>query len=166
MEPAIAIYIGAPVSIGSEVRALKQLHDDLQKAGIPALVLVNFEVEGRQIDCVVVTERQATMLDFKSLNGPIKGGVNGAWTLRDYGGAERPYDGENPYQQSVAAKFALAKALQKFHHSTNVGALPDKGKFVKLLDAAVCVFPDISPGSSVTKGDFKCRVWGYPEALQ
>ena len=165
MEPAIAIYIGAPVSIGSEANALCQLHNDLRSAGISAALLVNFHVDGRQIDCVVITERQATMLDFKNLNGPISGGVNGPWMLRDYGGAERPYEGENPYQQGVAAKFALANALKKFHRTANVGVVPDKGQFARLLNAAVCVFPGIAAGSSVTKGDFKCRVWSYAEAL-
>jgi hypothetical protein len=165
MEPAIAIYIGAPVSIGSEVSALYQLYGDLQKAGISVLLLVNFEVGGRQIDCVVITKRQATMLDFKNLNGPIKGGVNGPWMLRDYGGSERRYDGENPYQEVLTAKFALATALRDFHRATGIGVAPDKGQFVRLLNAAVCVFPSIAAGSSVTKGGFKCRVWSYAEAL-
>ena len=155
MEPAIAIYIGAPVSIGSEVDALCQLHNDLQSAGISATLLVNFHVEGRQIDCVVITERQATMLDFKNLNGPIKGGVNGPWILSGYGGADRPYDGENPYQQALNAKFKLADALKDFHRGAGVGVVPDRGQFVRLFDAAVCVCPKIDPASTV-KGDFKC----------
>jgi hypothetical protein len=164
MEPTIAIYIGAPVSIGSEAKALRQLHDDLARAGVRAALLVNFEVGGRQIDCVAVTECQATMLDFKNLNGPVRGGVNGQWILRDYGGAERPYDGENPYQQALDAKFKLANALKEFHKAARVGFAPDRGQFVKLFDAAVCVTPDLDHGSSV-QGDFKCWVWGYPQAL-
>lgn len=165
MEPAIQIYIGAPVSIGSEAKALRCLHDDLSRAGISARLLVNFQVEERQIDCVVITDEQATLLDFKNLNGPIKGGINGPWMLRDYGGAERAYDGENPYQEVLAAKYALAKALQKFHRRKAVGIAPEKGQFARLLDAAVCVVPSIAQGSSVTKGDFKCRVWSYAEAF-
>ncbi len=165
MEPAIAIYIGDPVLIGSEIRALTQLYDDLQKIGEPAAIFANFEVGGRQIDCVVVTERQATMLDFKNLNGPVKGGVNGPWMLRDYGGAETRHEGENPYVQGREAKYKLANALKEYHRKSGVGIAPDKNQFFWLFDAAVCVCPDLHPGSSV-KGDFKCRVWGYPEALR
>lgn len=165
MEPAIAIYMGAPVSIGSEIRALKQLYCDLQKVGRDALLFVNFEVGGRQIDCLVVTELQATMLDFKNLNGPVKGGVNGPWMLRDYGGSERRYEGENPYEQGREAKYKLANALKEFHCASGVGVAPDKGQFFRLFDAAVCVYPDLDPQSTV-RGDFKCWVWGYPKALR
>ena len=165
MEPAIAIYIGAPLSIGSEIGALCRLHKDLHRVGASATILVNFHADGRQIDCVVVTERQATMLDFKNLNGPIKGDMNGPWMLRDFGGSERRYEGENPYQEVLSAKFALANALKQFHRTTGIGAAPSKGQFVRLLQAGVCVFPGIAPGSSVTPGDFKCRVWSYSEAF-
>jgi hypothetical protein len=126
---------------------------------------VNVHVEGRQIDCIVITDKQATMLDFKNLNGPIRGGINGPWILRDYGGAEKPYDGVNPYQQVLTAKADLANALKKFHRKKALGVAPDQGQFIKLMNAAVCVFPEIATGSSVTKGDFKCRVWSYSEAL-
>src|SRR5205823_4069529 len=85
MKPTIKIYIGRPVS-GAEANAVERLHSDLSNRGTDALLLVNFQAKSRQIDCVVVTATQATLLDFKEITGPVRGGVNGLWFIRAHGG--------------------------------------------------------------------------------
>ncbi len=164
MKSTIKIYIGRPVS-GAEAKAVKRLHSGLSEQGIDALLLVNFQVRNRQIDCVVISPTQATLLDFKEITGPVRGGMNGPWFIRAHGGGETRYPGENPYVEVSTAKYALSDEMAKFQKNRTDIPAPRKGHFYVQFDAAVCICPDIVPDSSLAQGDFKCWIWGFPVAL-
>jgi len=165
MKPTIKIYIGRPVS-GAEANAVKRLHSDLSERGVEALLLVNFTAKSRQIDCVVVTSTQGTLLDFKEITGPVRGGVNGPWCIRSHGGSEVRYPGENPYMEVIGAKTAVSDEMERFQKKHRDVPSPTRGRFYKQFDAAVCICPDIVAGSTLSPGDFKCWIWGYPAAVE
>jgi len=165
MKPTIKIYVGRPVS-GAEAKAVNRLYFDLSERGVDALLLVNFTAKSRQIDCVVVTPAQATLLDFKEITGPVRGGLNGPWFIRGHGGAETRYPGENPYGEVTTAKYALSDEMMKFQRSHPEVPPPLKRHFYAQFDAAVCICPNIMPGSTLPTGDFKCWIWGFPAAVE
>jgi hypothetical protein len=165
MKPTIKIYIGRPVS-GSEAHAVKRLHSELAERGVDALLLVSFTAKNRQIDCVVVTSTQATLLDFKEITGSVRGGLNGPWFIQAHGGAETRYPGENPYGEVSTAKYALSDAMAIFQRSRPDIPAPRKGHFYVQFDAAVCICPNIAAGSILPPGDFKCWIWGFPVAVE
>ena len=165
MKPTIQMFMGSPV-VGAEAKAVKRLHSDLCSRNLDALMLVNVNAGRRQIDCVVVTPNQATLLDFKEITGPLRGELNGAWHIKQRGGGEVRYSGENPYSQVSNAKYALSDEMGKFQRKHDEVPKPSKNKFFEQFEAAVCICPEIAPGSKLNRGDFKCRIWGYPEALE
>src|SRR2546427_1936468 len=128
MKPTIKVYIGRPVS-GAEANAVKRLHSDLSERGVDAILLVNFTAKSRQIDCVVVTTTQATLLDFKEIAGPVRGGVNGPWLIRAHGGGETRYPGENPYGEVSTAKYALSDEMAAFQRRQPAVPTPRNGHF-------------------------------------
>lgn len=165
MNFGVRIYIGEEITVRSEIDAIAQFDSDLRKSGIGALILANFEVEGRQIDFIVVTKYQATMLELKSFTGKVVGGMNGPWILRDYDGIEKEYAGKNPYRQALDAKFRISSAMGKFHRQTGVGAAAERSNYYTFFDSIVCIWPKIDE-SSLLEDNFKCRVMGYAEAIK
>jgi hypothetical protein len=165
MKPTIKIYVGRPVS-GAEANALRRLHAELSERGVEALLLVNFTARSRQIDCLVVTMAQATLLDFKEITGPVCGGLNGPWFIRAHGGGEVRYPGENPYVEVSTAKYALSDEMASFQRGRHDVPSPSKKRFYEQFDAAVCICPDIVAGSKLPPGDFKCWIWGFPAAVE
>jgi Nuclease-related domain len=159
----IEIMIGAPVA-GSEAVVLRRLCHDL--AGADALLMVNFEVDHRQIDFMVVTAGYAAVIELKCFRGPVFGDFNGDWLLEDFSQQKSPYPGENPWQQALAQKFALSNKMAGFHaHGVDIPK-PLGRAFYSEFDAFVCVHPQIDPRSQVTKGDFKVKVQSYNDVVQ
>lgn len=165
MKPTIKIYVGRPVS-GAEANAVRRLHAELSTRGVDALFLVNFTAKSRQIDCVVVTSHQAVLLDFKEITGPVRGGLNGPWFIRAHGGGEVRYPGENPYIETSSAKFAVSDEMAAFQRREVQIPPPLRKNFYRQFNAAVCICPEIAAGSSLTPGDFKCWIWGFPGAVE
>ncbi len=156
------IMIGAPVA-GSEAVVLRKLCQDL--AGVDALLMVNFEVNHRQIDFMVITGRYAAVIELKSFRGPVFGNINGDWLLEDFAQQKKPYPGANPWQQALAQKFALSDKMTEFQAKKT--AIPKPlGRFYSEFDAFVCIHPQIEPRSQVTKGDFKVKVQSYSDVVQ
>lgn len=164
MKPTIKVYVGRPVT-GAEANSLRRLHAELLKRGTDALLLVNFTAKNRQIDCVAVTAKQAALLDFKEITGPVRGGVNGPWLIRSHGGMEVRYPGENPYMEVSTAKYALSDEMAVFQRRGKNVPVPCKTHFFKQFTAAVCVCPEIASGSSLSSGDFKCWIWSFSTAV-
>jgi hypothetical protein len=159
----IEIMIGAPVA-GSEAVVLRKLCQDLACADV--LLMVNFEVNHRQIDFMVVTSSYAAVIELKCFRGPVFGDFNGDWLLEDFAQQKSPYPGENPWQQALAQKFALSNKMAEFHaHGVDIPK-PLGHAFYSEFDAFVCIHPQIDPRSQVTKGNFKVKVQSYNDVVQ
>jgi hypothetical protein len=166
MKPTIEVLIGSPLT-GDEADFLTRLFADL--SGQDALILANFEItkagRSRQIDFIVITNTHSELLEHKALRGPVIGTDNGPWKLTNTSGQLVPYPGENPWVQASQAKYLLSDVMFKFSEKAAGVPGPLNKAFYKEFDASVCVYPQLDPGSRVTKGNFKAFVRGYPDCL-
>src|SRR5258707_6996007 len=105
MKPTIEVLIGSPL-VGEEARFLVCLCSDLSRSNNSdsILVLANFEVpaavKSRQLDFLIITDSNRGLVELKCFRGPVFGGENGVWRLRDFSGQTVPYPGENPWSQT------------------------------------------------------------------
>jgi hypothetical protein len=159
----IEIMVGAPVA-GSEAMVLREICRDI--GSIDVILLVNFEVNHRQIDFLVVTNNYAAIIELKCFRGPIFGDINGDWLLEDYTQQKKPYAGGNPWQQALGQKFAISDTMAVFQANHPNAPQPLGKGFYSEFDAFVCVYPEIDPRSQVTKGDFKVKVHSYDDVLR
>ena len=139
------IFIGAAISAASERRVIDRLHRELSAANVPFALLANFQLGGRQLDCVVVTERRVVVIEVKASVLPVRGQVDGDWARLDLAGEWRHYT--NGYRQALGQKERLVDAMR---------LRGEIGRFYP--DAAVVFAKPLPPGSSLTGGDFKVSV--------
>lgn len=139
------IYLGAAVSEWSDRQALHHVHVSLSAIGDPFLLLANFNIGGRQVDCVAVTERRVVVIEAKTSRTPVRGDIDGDWARLTVSGQWRQYT--NGYQQTLRQKNLLLDAMREQR---------DVGSFYP--DAAVVFVTGIPVGSAVTTGDFKVCV--------
>ncbi|SDF73065.1 Nuclease-related domain-containing protein [Sphingomonas carotinifaciens] len=139
------IYIGATVEEWSERRVIEHVHAALTAAGSPFVVLANFQIRGRQIDCVFITENRVMVVEVKASRLPVRGAIDGDWGRRQVSGEWRHY--RNGYQQVVSQKNRLRDAM---------GAHRATGDFYP--DAAVVFARPLPDGSALTQGDKKAEV--------
>jgi Nuclease-related domain len=76
----IALYVGAPIEHESERAVLVELVRLLEDSGNPATVLINVNVENRQLDLVVGTDDLTLVIEAKASRAPLRGAANGSWT--------------------------------------------------------------------------------------
>jgi hypothetical protein len=139
------IYLGAAVSEWSDRQALHYAYASLSAADVPFLLLANFHLGGRQVDCVAVTERRVVVVEAKASRTPVRGDIDGDWARLTFSGQWRQYT--NGYQQTLRQKNLLLDAMRE--HG-------DVGSFYP--DGAVVFVTGLPTGSAVTTGDFKVRI--------
>lgn len=142
------IYIGSRIEHASERAVLEEIFRVLSHGKRPAIVLANVNLNGRQIDTILVLDDLTLVIEAKGYSRPIRGGENGAWQVHLASGGWKDF--ENPYLQALAAKNELRDAMRAFIGS-DIGYYPS---------AAVIFVADIPNGSSVYAGDFKVSVLG------
>lgn len=144
----IDIYLGSRIEHDSERAALAHVIRLLRAGKLPAVVLANINIRGRQIDLIVALETVTLLIEAKGYTRPVNGGANGPWQLMLASG--RSSDVGNAYVQALTATNALRDAMRAFVGS-DIGYYP----------RAVVVFvPDIPPGSSLSAGDHKVSLIG------
>jgi hypothetical protein len=136
----LEIMIGAPVA-GAEAMVLRQICRDI--GSIDVLVLVNFEVNHRQIDFLIVTNNYAAIIELKCFRGPVFGDINGDWFLEDFSRQKKLYVGGNPWQQALGEKFALSDTMAAFQANHPNAPQPLGRAFYSEFDAFVCVYPEM-----------------------
>jgi len=139
------IYVGAAIEEWSERRVIESVHASLSEAGEPFILMANFHVDGRQVDCVVATARQVTVLEIKNTRLPVRGGVDGDWERLHASGRWLRYT--NGYRQALTQKNRLRDAM---------GRRRSAGSFYP--NAAVVFAEPLPAGSMLTSGDFKVTV--------
>ncbi|KFX64045.1 hypothetical protein KBK24_0120505 [Burkholderia sp. K24] len=138
------IYVGAPIDQDSERQFLSSIVRWLEEGRFSFVILANVHIGGRQIDCIVATERSVSVIEVKSSYLPVRGDLNGNWARLYASGEWGTYT--NAYQQVLAAKNAVRDAM----------AAKPVGKFYP--DGHVVFASGLPEGSRVTTGDFKATV--------
>jgi hypothetical protein len=160
----VEVFLGNPLTVGSEEQFLARLRDDLARAGIFARILANLAVgrSGSQNDFFILTDWRHVRVELKTFSGPIVDGPqNGPWTVRV--GETDVVERGNPIHQARQATYSLSDDLQRFARRTSRPG-PRKDKFFRDFETVVCVFPSVPPGSSI-EHDRHVAVEGYDELL-
>ncbi len=143
------VFLGKPIDVLSERQFLARLQRDLHALDISARILANLQIGrngDRQVDFVVITAQRTTVVELKTLPGPILNGPrNGPWKVRVGGGAVE--DRRNPLTQARSASQHLSDELHDFADDIDVPG-PTGLKFWSDLDAVACAFPVLPKGST------------------
>lgn len=139
------IHLGAPLTAQSERVIIEHIQTGFEAAGTPALILANFQVGGRQLDCVVVTDHSVWLVEAKSSALPIRGQINGEWHRLLPTGSWDRY--RNAYQQALEAKNRLRDAMSGY---AVIGDFYPQAAVVFTNRSSL--HPDLTPG------DFKVHV--------
>ena len=83
------------------------------RANFEVALLTDVYVNGKQLDCVLLSSKGAFIYEHKNYSGAIRGSENGEWTLNKPSGESviiNP-NRENPFQQTRGQRFALMNYL-------------------------------------------------------
>lgn len=108
----IDIFIGEPLAHGSDRTVLLRAVAELTLQSVPAVILANVQINGRQIDLIAATEHRTLVVEAKGWRGAVRGSENGTWQIQTASGGWK--DTANAYQQTLAAKNALRDAMTPF----------------------------------------------------
>ena len=141
----VRIYAGGPLENQSERLFLQSIIAHFERLGIPAIILANFHLAGRQLDFVVATAKAIALVEVKSSHLPIRGELNGDWTRLSASGEWTTYP--NAYEQALAAKNRVRDTMSAF------------GRIGSFYPAGFVVWARPLPaGSQIPTGDFKVRI--------
>jgi hypothetical protein len=144
------MFIGDRIVHASERATVAGAVEFLSAQGIPAVILANLNLGGRQVDLVIGLEQGALVVESKGLSAAVRGNENGDWHVRLASGRWKEIP--NAYAQALAEKLALRDAMAAF-----------AGADVPYPDAALIFVPAIAPGSAIPQGDFKVSIAGLDE---
>ena len=156
------ILIGKPVT-GSEAVALRNLYGIVKDHD--GLLLVNFYVGFRQFDFVVVLPEYTAVIELKSVSGPVFGGQNGNWSIRDSTGEKREYPGFNPWRQAHEQALVLSDEMLRFQRAHQNVPQPLNANFYREFEAIACIYPAIDPESKIEITSFKAKVLGFEDMV-
>lgn len=145
----LELFIGAPIEHASERAVLRALADHLSSTGEDAIILANWNVEGRQIDFLVAQIHLTSILEAKAASLPLQGGLNGDWYRGD-GPAQSPV--ANYYVQALGQKNAVRDAFAR--HTGETPSYPE---------CALVFVPGLPAGSRIPPSDFKVGQMDLPE---
>src|ERR1035438_1966921 len=131
------ILIGKPVT-GTEAVALRRLYGIVKD--IDGLLLVNFYVGPRQFDFVLVLPEYTGLIELKSVSGPVFGGQNGNWSIRDHTGEKREYPGLNPWRQAHEQALVLSDEMSRFQKTHQNVPKPLSADLYREFEAIACIY--------------------------
>jgi hypothetical protein len=147
---SIKIFIGATIEHASERATLQRAYEFLSAQGIPAVILANVNLSGRQIDLVIAVDGATLVTESKGFMSALRGGPNGVWETRLASGAWKKIG--NPYLQAIDEKLALRDAMRSF-----------AGTDAPFPNAALIFVPAIPTGSTIPHSDFKVSIGGLDD---
>ncbi|MBK8082339.1 MAG: NERD domain-containing protein [Devosia sp.] len=143
------IFIGDTVANGSVQAVLACVVAHLETAHISCVIFANVNLGGRQLDCIVLTETRALVIEAKGYRRRLRGGPNGPWQVQIAGGEWKGT--RNAYLQARDAALALRDAMRAF--ATDEPPYP----------TAALVFEPHVPEGSELSGDFKVAILNLDE---
>lgn len=154
---SVRLFQGDAVTNPAETACVRRLRRDLEAAGDDAIILANVVLgpKRRQIDLIVATESTAIVVEIKGYLHPVRGGVNGPWSIEQDDGGRHQLDGSNPYQQALENRFTVTDSLRGRGRSDPREA----------IGGLLCLFPMRPVGSAIPNGDFKLSIGGYVDLL-
>ncbi len=108
----IDIFVGDPIAYPSERATLACAVQILSAQSIPAVILANVHLGGRQLDLVIGLEHGTLLVESKGLSTAIRGTENGDWEVRLTSGRWKQMP--NAYIQTLNEKLALRDAMAAF----------------------------------------------------
>ncbi|NJN67032.1 MAG: NERD domain-containing protein [Chloroflexaceae bacterium] len=112
---AVQVWVGEKPEHPNERRAIVALANGLERLEGLYLLLSNFHVGGRTVDLTIIKQDAIFIIELKSCNGKIIGGVNGPWYLESSNGERKrlnPGRG-NPYNQAISYYYNLTNFLNE-----------------------------------------------------
>ena len=140
----IQIFSGGLIEYQSEKDVIKSLIDYLISHGEESIIFTNINI-GRQIDLVLITQKQIFVIEIKGNHTALKGSTNGSWHYFTNG--QWHTIGKNFYQQSLDAK----------NYFKNL--LPKEAEYPK---AALVLVPGKQPQSKIQL-DYKVELVNYSD---
>jgi hypothetical protein len=162
---AFEVFLGNDIDVKSERQFLARLGRDMQERGRACRVLANLQAGSfaRQVDFVVVTTHRTVLVELKTFPGPVIAAPNnGPWTASI--GSTKVQGFGNPSRQAQDATFAFSDELDKFAREHGASG-PSGAKFYEDIDAVVCAWPRLGPGSCTAQSPF-VRLVGYAGLLE
>ncbi len=150
---ALEIRIGAPIEHDSERSTLRKIERLLAADERRAIVFVNSEIGGRQIDLLVALDDVVLVIETKAFTHPVCGGENGNWQVHLSSGQWKDF--RNPYRQALDAALAVKNAAGALGHT-----------HAPYVNAVLVFSPGIPPGSGAFPGNGKVSVIGEDDLGQ
>ncbi len=112
---AVQVWVGEKPEHPNERRAIVALANGLERLEGLYLLLSNFHVGGRTVDLAIIKQDAIFIIELKSCNGKIIGGVNGPWYLESGNGERKRLNPgrSNPYNQVISYYYNLTNFLNE-----------------------------------------------------
>lgn len=113
---AVELWIGQEFETTHEREALShflvQMHNKFEASEQLYLILVNYFIDGHQIDLTVLKQNAIIVIELKSCAAPFRATENGAWQTIPNGVVIGSGD-QNPFEQARDYRFRWIKLLQR-----------------------------------------------------
>jgi hypothetical protein len=165
-ERTVHVFLGHPLADPVERSFLQRLRRDLDRRGLPALILANLEVGSsyQQLDFVIVSSARTVHCELKGYRAPVLGRARGMWEQVLPDGKRRSLEG-NPYRQARAGTYALSNEMRSLARRRGDMPAGPQGKFYKGIDTVVCLYPEVPQGSQLAGYPYVTAL-GYPALLE
>lgn len=147
---------------GYEAKVFHELYAVFEQSNSPCHLMVNFIVNGREIDLLVVKPNGIFLVELKMATGVVTGAINGEWTVEGENQPNQLKGGcnGNPYQQMLAQYRAVTEWMESnrqlflSEYSTKVthfradkkNRLPQPPSKIRSL---LAFYPDLPKGSAL-----------------
>lgn len=164
----IDLFLGELPEYVAEVRCVRRLVNALRGSGTPAVLFGNFVVPtgqraSRQVDLLVATDRGAWVVEVKGFRRPFEGSFDGEWWLLDPEGSPSHRLSRNPVRQADSQRFAVCDRIANSMAWRGVTVGDDVRN---LVDAVVCFYPRVPPGSRVPAAAGRTPIVGFEQLIE
>ena len=107
----LTIYSANPSEFEHEANQLMEIAEVLkaaEPADKPIYMITNVLLEGKELDCILLTEKGPILIDCKAYQGIISGCENGVWKVQTPSGKIIDMN-NNPFEQSRNQRFTFLR---------------------------------------------------------
>ena len=124
---SVRLFCSTNESTWAENKFFADLFDRFKNSNFDVSILTDLNIEGKQLDCVVLSSKGAFIYEHKNYTGKVVGSENGEWTLQKPDGDSVIINRNrnNPFQQTRDQRFSLMNFLNK--HFNKIFPTSSKG---------------------------------------